>query len=206
MAGQLEKVVKSLYFNGTAWTAQTSGTTNDLNGVYMLDANNGWAVGKVRSYAILQRQHPGQSQYTCNQRLTKVFAVDATHVWAVGKGGVVLFYNGSAWSVQATGTTKDIYGVGFTSPIMDGQLANQASCLNSIPGPGQYLIHSLTTKDLNGVYFTGPDNAWAVGKSGTVLQYDGIEWFNQSGGTSNDPERSCTWQALLVLLPVKPAH
>jgi hypothetical protein len=34
-----------LEWNGTAWTAQNSGTTNSLTGVWGADANNVWAVG-----------------------------------------------------------------------------------------------------------------------------------------------------------------
>jgi photosystem II stability/assembly factor-like uncharacterized protein len=174
---------KIIYFNGTEWSAQTSGTTNDLNGVYMLNASNGWAVGKT-GVVLYYNGSTWATQYTATKDMTKVFAVDATHVWAVGKGGLVVFYNGSAWSVQETGTTRDIYGVGFTSPDHGWAVGKSGLLLEYNTGTWEMLVHTLTTKDLNGVYFTGPENAWAVGKSGTVLQYDGIEWFNQSGGTA----------------------
>jgi photosystem II stability/assembly factor-like uncharacterized protein len=174
---------KILYFNGTEWAAQNSGTTNDLNGVYMLNASNGWAIGKS-GVILYYNGSSWATQYTATKDMTKVFAIDATHVWAVGKGGLVVFYNGSDWSVQETGTTRDIYGVGFTSADHGWAVGKTGLLLEFNTGAWKMLAHTLTTKDLNAVYFTAPDNAWAVGKSGTVLQYDGIEWFNQSGGTA----------------------
>jgi len=42
-----------------------------------------------------------------------------------------------------------------------------------------------TTKDLLGVYFVAPDNGWAVGKSGTVLHFDGTAWSSVDIGTSS---------------------
>lgn len=174
---------KIIHYNGTVWTAQTSGTTNDLNGVHMLDASNGWAVGKG---GIIQYYNGSDwsSQYTATKDLNKVFALDATHVWAVGKAGLAVFYDGSSWSVQETGTTKDIFGVGFTSADHGWAVGKTGLLLEFNTGTWKSLEHTLTTKDLNAVYFTGPDNAWAVGKTGTVLQYDGIEWFSQTGGTA----------------------
>jgi hypothetical protein len=116
--------------------------------------------------------------------LSKVFAYDATHVWAVGKAGLVVFYDGSSWSEQATGSTRDIFSVGFTSADHGWAVGKTGLLIEYNTGTWKVLEHNLTNKDLNAVYFTSPDNAWAVGKTGIVLQYDGIEWFNQSGGTA----------------------
>ncbi len=43
--------------------------------------------------------------------LRGVSAVDETHVWAVGAGGTILFYDGTSWTAQASGTTDDLWGV-----------------------------------------------------------------------------------------------
>ena len=34
-----------------------------------------------------------------------------SHVWSVGHGGTILFYDGTSWSPQASGTTDTLYGV-----------------------------------------------------------------------------------------------
>ncbi len=43
--------------------------------------------------------------------LPGVSALDESHVWAVGHGGTILFYDGSSWSPQASGTTDNLWGV-----------------------------------------------------------------------------------------------
>jgi len=43
--------------------------------------------------------------------LIDVFALDSTHVWAVGLSGKILFYNGISWSTQISGTSLHLWGV-----------------------------------------------------------------------------------------------
>jgi hypothetical protein len=43
--------------------------------------------------------------------LRAVSALDETHVWSVGHGGTILFYDGTSWSPQASGTTDTLWGV-----------------------------------------------------------------------------------------------
>ena len=76
-------------WNGTAWTAQTSGSTQYLYGVWGTDANNIWAVGL--SGAIQKwdgktwtAQSSGTSSY-----LHGVWGTDANNVWVVGWGGTI---------------------------------------------------------------------------------------------------------------------
>jgi hypothetical protein len=52
---------------------------------------------------------------------------------------------------------------------------------------GEWMLgESGTTKDLLGVYFVADDNGWAVGKSGTVIHYDGTAWSTVDAGTGDD--------------------
>ena len=45
------------------------------------------------------------------QALENVWGLDATHVWAVGDSGTILFWNGISWSAQSSGTTQTLNGV-----------------------------------------------------------------------------------------------
>lgn len=51
-----------------------------------------------------------QRQSRGSQSLAGVSALDATHVWAVGHGGTILFYDGSSWTAQASDTTDTLRG------------------------------------------------------------------------------------------------
>jgi photosystem II stability/assembly factor-like uncharacterized protein len=185
----VSKAGKIINYNGTGWVTQTSGTTNDLNGVYMLDASNGWIVGKDEggnepdTGFVMHYDGSGWTrQFNASEELNKVFAVDPTHVWAVGKNGLILFYNGSTWTVQPSGTIKEISNIAFTS-VNDGWAIGKGGLiLHYKDGTwGNYPKSGLPLKDLLCLSFDSPTNGWAVGKSGVVLQYDGFEWFNQSG-------------------------
>ena len=129
---------------------------------------------------------PGLPSITASKDLSKVFAVDDSHVWAVGKAGLIITYNGSSWSDQVSGTTKDIFGVYFNSATDGWAVGKIGLILHFTGGAWTTYEQGLTTKDLNSIWFTSPENAWIVGKTGTFLQYDGIEWFSQSGGTQTN--------------------
>ena len=40
--------------------------------------------------------------------LRDVWGLDASNIWAVGDGGVILKWNGTAWSAQASGITTNL--------------------------------------------------------------------------------------------------
>jgi hypothetical protein len=48
--------------------------------------------------------------------LFKVWAADATHVWAVGQSGVVLAFDGRAWTQVLAGTDQDLISLWGTGP------------------------------------------------------------------------------------------
>jgi hypothetical protein len=43
--------------------------------------------------------------------LNAVWGADNTHVFAVGKSGIVLRYDGTSWSLMASTSTADLYGI-----------------------------------------------------------------------------------------------
>ncbi|MBU1672717.1 MAG: zinc ribbon domain-containing protein [Actinobacteria bacterium] len=51
-----------------------------------------------------------------SEGLSGVSALDSSHVWAVGGGGTILFYDGSSWKKQESGTTDDLNDVFALNP------------------------------------------------------------------------------------------
>jgi photosystem II stability/assembly factor-like uncharacterized protein len=107
-----------------------------------------------------------------------VAALDDTHVWIVGAGGVVLFFDGTAWAEQESNSTKDLYSVQSLDANNVWAVGKGGTILyfNGIEWAAQT---SGTTNDLNGVCILDANNGWAVGKSGIVLYYNGSAWSNQ---------------------------
>jgi photosystem II stability/assembly factor-like uncharacterized protein len=113
-----------------------------------------------------------------------VSAVDATHVWAVGQGGKILFYNGANWSAQTSGTTNILFGVfavdathvwavGFNGTILFYNGANWAPEASG------------TTNWLFGVSAVDVNHVYAVGTTGTILfKHNGGAWATEVSGTT----------------------
>jgi hypothetical protein len=141
-----------------------------LNSVFMLQSNEGWAVGDgatILHYTVTGgigtwnvvtvSGTPGLSTYA---DLNSIFMLSPTSGWAVGgiqsagspsAGPVIIYWDGTKWTPVATPT---------------------------LPG-GIYSI-GLQSATLKSVYFTGPNDGWAVGLPGvlvaTIFHWDGIAW------------------------------
>src|SRR5262249_45334030 len=55
----------------------------------------------------------GTQTSNTGQNLNDVYAVDSSHVWAVGATGTIDFYNGTSWATQTSGITTALNGVFF---------------------------------------------------------------------------------------------
>ena len=101
------------------FTFPNSGTSQPLNAIQMLDANNGWVSGNGGT--ILKTTNGGEiwtpqsSGTTANLR--DVHFVDANRGWAVGDGGVIVTTSngGGNWAPEPSGTTADLRAVHFAS-------------------------------------------------------------------------------------------
>lgn len=164
-----------LFYDGSALTQQTSGTSNDFYGVFFLDIENGWAVGK--SGTIRHFDGTGWSQQTSGTTsdLYGVHFLDDSHGWAFGKGGTMLFYDGSAWSSQSSGTTRDIHAV-YAIDANNVFAVGKVGTILYYNGSSWAEQTSGTTRDLLGVGFGSADAGWAVGKTGVLINYDNGVW------------------------------
>ena len=112
-----------------------------------------------------------------------VSAVDATHIWAVGWYGTILFYDGANWSAQTSGTISGLYGVS----------AVDATHVWTVGAGGKILFYngvwapeaSGTTEHLYGVSAVDVNHVYAVGSNGTILfKHNGGAWATEVSGTT----------------------
>jgi hypothetical protein len=103
--------------------------------------------------------------------LQSVWGADAKNVWAVGDGGTIVKWNGSAWSAQPSGTSKDLYGV-WGSDASNVWAVGDGGTIVKWNGSAWSAQPSGTSKDLYGVWGSDASNVWAVGYSGTILFYE----------------------------------
>jgi photosystem II stability/assembly factor-like uncharacterized protein len=151
-----------------------SGAIPPLNSVFMLGQNEGWAMGDnatilhytvsggVGSWNLVTVS--GTPTLFPDANLTSVFMLSPTSGWGVGgiqanlslsAGPIIIYWDGTKWEPVAP---------------------------PSIPGGITPTGH--TSAFLKSVFFTGPNDGWAVGYPGilvaTILHWDGTAWRHVS--------------------------
>lgn len=88
------------YFDGSTWS-ETFESVEMLYGVSAVDERHVWVVGDKGSTFFYDGSAWSPVESPATYALVAVSAVDLEHVWAITQfGGLVLFYDGSSWSVQ----------------------------------------------------------------------------------------------------------
>ena len=202
----------------SSWTAQTSGTTANLNGVSTCrcDSPDGWAVG---DYGHILNTVNGGTTWNpqlsgTGQNLESVWFVNAFDGWAVGKRGVILNTGdgGTTWTAQTSGTTGELDGVVFADPVHGYAVGQNGVILATVNGGTTWTAQtSHTSQNLESVstIFTGsgcatvgesvctatlapPTGDWhdaiAVGKNGVIrmTQDGGATWTISNSGTKQN--------------------
>lgn len=164
-------------FDGTAWTAQVSGTTQKLNGVWGSAPADVWAVGAGGTILHYDGAAWSPSGSGVSTTLEDVSGTSASDVWAVGEGGVVLHYDGSTWSRATSGTSNDVYGVWAASPGAAWAVATGSQVLRW--NGSDWALESTPLppgEALTAVGGSSASDVWAGGSRGWVAHFDGAAW------------------------------
>jgi len=105
-----------LQYSGS-WGLISSPTSKNLRGIFMLDQNDGWAVGDGGT--ILRFQGGGlwvEVGSPTSAVLRAVNLLDSTHGWIVGSSGTILHYDGTVWSTASAFTTANLNSVTQVNP------------------------------------------------------------------------------------------
>lgn len=174
------------------WVYQTSGTTQHLNGVFMLDSQNGWICGDAGT--LLKTNNGGQNwiqvSVTGNDLNSLAFK-DSFNGVAVGDDGVIIRTTdgGVTWNTVNSGTSlqfrKVDWGDGnFVFAAGDDGLA----AVSNDAGATWIIKNSGITGRFRGAAAAGLNKVWAVGENG-VIRYSadgGNNWTTQTSVASND--------------------
>ena len=147
---------------------------NDLNGVYALDETHLIAVGDhgaIVQYAV------GGDATAMNQNTSLNFHGtwgSAKNDWfAVGEKGLIMHYDGQAWTPMNSGVTVDLNDV-WGSDSSNVFAVGKSGTIVHYDGTSWSNMAAVTTQDLNCVSGTGPYDVYFGGDSGTILHYDGV--------------------------------
>src|SRR5205814_7005961 len=129
------------------WSATNSGTTNHLNGAYLLDSGVGFVVGDAGT--IVKTTDAGMTWSPLTSGTTNalhdVYFFDATQGVAVGEQGLILRTTdgGTGWQDVTSGVTDTLRSVSFSG-------------VNGISGGDSQDI----------LYSTDSGSSWQIGRSG----------------------------------------
>ncbi|MBU1671143.1 MAG: IPT/TIG domain-containing protein [Actinobacteria bacterium] len=176
-----------VYYNGSTWTLSAYLSGYSINGVTATAANSLWVVAENGgTYYWNGSSWAGQG--TADRPLNRLFALDATHLWAVGdEGRIIHTEDGSTWYYQTSNTTADLYGISVLSTgsaWASGWNASQSRG-EALYYDGSWAVHStLAGSSLNGVTATGADHMWVVAENGGIWHWDGSSWTGQGTAAS----------------------
>ncbi len=177
--------------NGTTWTAQTTGTTEDLNDIRW----NKWAVGErgVPEYVVVGDagtilwSNNAETWYSITSgtsRDLKAIAYNGTTYVAVGTLGTVVYSNNvTSWNTGTTGTTRPLYDLIYN---------DDCDKFVAVGGGGKIIISS-------------DGNTWTAQESGTSSELKAISWSEGrmvvAGETSTllvSDDNGLTWETNTV--------
>ncbi len=208
---QSHTITGSTSYPGPSFTAyyrvgSGTPTTNQLNGIYMTDSSNGWAVGAGGTimrgtngawtpfsspancdlYAVNFGSNGGGSGWNPRAPLTPISSSDG---WAVGGGGscsgpTAIHWNGAAWSVVANGLSSGSYylkTVWMNSgyDIWAGGSDGHFYHFSGVPGyGGGWNQYGTASCSVNSIEFDNSYEGWAVDGCGYVYHYSGGGWVS----------------------------
>jgi len=166
-------------YNGSSWSTSSSGTTRDLESIFVLNSNVAYAVGDNGTVRIYDGSNWSSSSSGTNEDLKGVWAYSTTEVYAVGKDGKVLRYNGSTWSdlsaaantgsidlEAAWGNSTNFYALGKNGNLYvynrsGDSWSTIATCASAIGD------------DANALWGDSSGNIYLAIDGGAVYKYDG---------------------------------
>lgn len=172
-----------LHYDGSAWTAQESGTMESLWGVWGAAPDDVYAVGGIPfAGGVPTVLHYDGSAWSTVElpeleranvfAFFKVWGSGPSDVYVVGQRGVVMHYDGSAWTEMGIGATQDLISVWGTGPDRVAIVGGRGNgYVHRFDGTSWEQVQPFAMPGLNGVWLQG-DVIHAVGEQGTIARFD----------------------------------
>ncbi|HTR97696.1 MAG TPA: YCF48-related protein [Candidatus Acidoferrales bacterium] len=183
--GKSDTATVLVYGATTGWFTQTSGTTQNLSGVFFQpDGATGYAVGDAGTLVTTTNAGTSWSPATSGtlSDLASVWFTSTSVGWTVGKAGTVMktMNGGSSWTQQTNvGTSQNLTCVRFSDALHGWITGAGGLVATTHDGGGTWVRSFPTAQTLNGVSFPDSLNGWAVGNGGVIVgSHDGgTSWY-----------------------------
>jgi len=180
------------HYDGSQWTSINTGVSTDLYSVWGSGPNDVYVAG-----ASLTMRHFNGTQWSAVPGPTDNFAfrgihgIDANNVVAVAGDGWMRQLRDGVWSTVDTSACNDVSG----KPYFDAVWMFDADHIVAVGSVGLICVRdggvwrrikSGTTHSLRGVSGRAWNDIFVVGDLGTVLHYDGENWWPLDAETGID--------------------
>ncbi|RLG18253.1 hypothetical protein DRN67_04355, partial [Candidatus Micrarchaeota archaeon] len=159
----------------------------DLNGIDMIDANLGFAVGDNGRIIEWDGSSWSTISSPTSYDLNGIDMIDANLGFAVGDNGRIIEWDGSSWSTISSPTGYDLRSIAMYNSTL-GFAVGSSGRIVVWDGSSWTVDQSPTWSTLYGVSFSHDSLAFAVGSSGRILRWDSVLACN---GTDTTGTFSC---------------
>ncbi|NNC95388.1 MAG: T9SS type A sorting domain-containing protein [Chitinophagales bacterium] len=175
------------------WVSVSSGTTQDLNSVYMISNTKAFVVGN--SGTILVTNDGGSNWATVPiatiEDINAIQFIDANVGYAAVDNGIVLktIDGGATWSIQFTGSSNSMRDLFFVNASVGYFTGENGEILKTTDGGLTFTSQvSNTTERMESIFFTSMTVGYAVGRNGAYVTTTdgGVNWISGSAGTTTD--------------------
>jgi len=172
--------------SGRHWVVQSSGTTQDLFGVWGSSASDVFAVGQGGTILHYDGSSWSVQVSGTTAELSGVWGSSPTDVFAVGRPATILHFDGSRWSAQSGAVPQSflrgVWGTSAADVFVVGSIISGTATVLRYNGTAWRAETLATTASLASVWGTSSANVIAVGMSGSVVRYNGSSWTGEYGG------------------------
>jgi photosystem II stability/assembly factor-like uncharacterized protein len=190
-----------LYWNGKEWTV-TKNIERNLYDIFMLSSNDGWAVGDC---TVLRWNGMEWSEVWAGRgwvELHSIYMLSAQEGWAVGKKGMVLYWDGSAWSLKIISSgigekgfiihpdlesvfmlsSNEGWAVGSEDTPVGGGYYQPQGVIFRWDGNEWYKVAKFSNiQFISSIHMLSSNEGWACGtmvdgRTGIILRWDGGNW------------------------------
>ncbi len=187
-----------------SWTVSTVAAGVDFQQLSALAPDDVYAAGFQLTPAVEGRvyHYDGTSWSVSLGGLARglygIYALDSSHVWAVGQAGAIRFFDGSRWTDQSVASVWRINSV-FALDADEVWAVDDGGNLLFYNGSSWSSTALAAGVSLKSVFALDPGHVWVVGAGGTILAWNGTAWLNQSVGGVNGLwsvdglDTNCVW-------------
>jgi tRNA A-37 threonylcarbamoyl transferase component Bud32 len=122
-----------------------------------------------------------------NQNLQDVWGAGLNNLWAIGKSGTVLRWNGAQWKDSGANINKEYYlNAIWGSAADDIWVVGKSGVILHWNGISWTEVPSGSSQGLKKIWGTGKNDVWIVAESGVILHWNGNDWNPTPSGTETE--------------------